>query len=139
MLRSSKKRKQSPANEPEHALPHRQLEMEMLSDEEGNQDSSDDDGQVDEFPELDTRSDSEESDDDLSAEDDEADEQESTDDGLSDSDSEAPEIFPKAKTLISDVTGQPKRVYPDIEPDYDSDSSTEDVSHIYILSYTLTR
>lgn len=26
----------------------------------------------------------------------------------------------------SDITGQPKRVYPDIEPEYDSDSSTED-------------
>ncbi|GJJ07346.1 Ribosome bioproteinsis protein erb1 [Clathrus columnatus] len=30
------------------------------------------------------------------------------------------------KTIISEITGQPKRVYPPIEPDYDSDSSTED-------------
>ena len=36
-------------------------------------------------------------------------------------------IYPKPKTVISDITGQPKRVYPEIEADYDSDSSTEDV------------
>lgn len=34
---------------------------------------------------------------------------------------------PKARTVISRITGRPKRVYPEIEPDYDSDSSTEDV------------
>ncbi|EGO01742.1 hypothetical protein SERLA73DRAFT_49062 [Serpula lacrymans var. lacrymans S7.3] len=28
--------------------------------------------------------------------------------------------------MVSDITGQLKRVYPDIEPEYDSDSSTED-------------
>lgn len=37
--------------------------------------------------------------------------------------------FPRAKTIISEITGQPKQVYPPIEPDYDSDSSTEDVSY----------
>jgi hypothetical protein len=35
--------------------------------------------------------------------------------------------FPVATTVVSNITGRPKRVYPDIEPDYDSDSSTEDV------------
>jgi ribosome biogenesis protein ERB1 len=35
--------------------------------------------------------------------------------------------FPVATTIVSDITGQPKRVYPEIEPDYDSDSSTEEV------------
>jgi ribosome biogenesis protein ERB1 len=35
--------------------------------------------------------------------------------------------FPVAKVITSTITGQPKRVYPEIEPDYDSDSSTEDV------------
>lgn len=34
---------------------------------------------------------------------------------------------PKARTVISKITGRPKRVYPEIEPDYDSDSSTEEV------------
>ncbi|KAF8450788.1 NUC169 domain-containing protein [Boletus edulis BED1] len=35
-------------------------------------------------------------------------------------------IFPKSNDIISEVTGHPKRVYPEIEPEYDSDSSTED-------------
>lgn len=46
----------------------------------------------------------------------------------------APELFDgrnpdgsaRGTFKISEITGQPKRVYPDIEPDYDSDSSTED-------------
>lgn len=38
---------------------------------------------------------------------------------------------PKGKTVLSNVTGRPKRVYPEIEPDYDSDSSTEDVCVTY--------
>ena len=50
----------------------------------------------------------------------------------SDSEEEGPDdkpinTGPKGKTVLSKVTGRPKRVYPDIEPDYDSDSSTEDV------------
>lgn len=43
----------------------------------------------------------------------------------------------RSKTVISKITGQPKQVYPPIEPDYDSDSSTEDVSCLtYILSHS---
>lgn len=48
---------------------------------------------------------------------------------------------PKGKTVISQITGRPKRVYPEIEPDYDSDSSTEDVwftlytRHIYSSTF----
>ena len=34
----------------------------------------------------------------------------------------------------SDITLQPKLVYPEIEPDYDSDSSTEDVSSLSTTS-----
>ena len=37
-------------------------------------------------------------------------------------------LIPEVKNEISDITGAPKRVYPPIEPDYDSDSSTEDAS-----------
>lgn len=44
-------------------------------------------------------------------------------------------IFPRAKTIISDITGQPKKVYPEIEPDYDSDSSTEDVRAFLMSVY----
>jgi ribosome biogenesis protein ERB1 len=62
-------------------------------------------------------------------------EDESEDDSESDQDdpddfvhgTEAIVPFPVAKKIVSDITGRPKRVYPDIEPDYDSDSSTEEV------------
>ncbi|KAF8341995.1 NUC169 domain-containing protein [Cantharellus anzutake] len=44
-----------------------------------------------------------------------------------DSDSEDEvEVGSKGKTIVSDITGRPKRVYPHIEAGYDSDSSTED-------------
>ena len=66
--------------------------------------------------------DSEESDEEED-EDEDAEEEESSDETSEDD----MHIFPKAKTVIADTTGQPKRVYPEIEPDYDSDSSTEDV------------
>ncbi|KNZ74417.1 Ribosome biogenesis protein ERB1 [Termitomyces sp. J132] len=104
-------------------------ELEMLSDEEDGGDAVSDDGEVDEFPEIDSRSDSDDNeelegiyDEEDSGE--ELDEDEDEDDSSSDADSL--HVFPKAKTIISNITGQPKRVYPEIEPDYDSDSSTED-------------
>lgn len=46
-------------------------------------------------------------------------------------------IGPKAKIITSNITGRPKRVYPEIEPDYDSDSSTEEVRvacHLFLLN-----
>jgi ribosome biogenesis protein ERB1 len=104
----------------------RAVSLEILSDEEDGVGMSDsDDGEVDEFPEIDTRSDSEDeeyegSEDGSDGEDDE----ESS--AVSDVDSDL-HIFPESKTIISNITGQPKRVYPEIEPDYDSDSSTDDV------------
>lgn len=99
--------------------------LEMLSDEEDAGDTSSDDGQVDEFPEIVDESDSDESDfeeddDDEGQEDDEHD-----DEGAESDDSL--HIFPKAKVVVSEITHQPKTVYPEIEPDYDSDSSTEEV------------
>ncbi|KAG6890935.1 Ribosome biogenesis protein erb1 [Termitomyces sp. Mi166 len=106
-------------------------ELEMLSDEEDGGDAVSDDGEVDEFPEIDTRSDSDDSDgfegtddEDNSREELDGEEEEEDDDDSSDADSL--HVFPKAKIIVSDITGQPKRVYPEIEPDYDSDSSTED-------------
>ncbi|KAJ7904318.1 NUC169 domain-containing protein [Mycena olivaceomarginata] len=127
----SKKRKQAeedaPAEPPAFSAPVESLEM--LSDDEGPEDTASDDGHVDEFPEIDAASDSEE---DGSFEDEEDEEEDS--DGTDEEDFEEEDsddsmdrdIFPKPKTIISDITGQPKRVYPEIEPDYDSDSSTED-------------
>ena len=49
------------------------------------------------------------------------------------SDIEDLHIFPEAKVITSEITGQPKKVYPEIEPDYDSDSSTEEVSSYHPL------
>lgn len=104
--------------------------LEMLSDDEGPDDAASDDGQVDEFPEIDAESDSEDEDvegSEAAEEDSEETDEEDFEEEESD-DSMDRDIFPKPKTIISDITGHPKRVYPEIEPDYDSDSSTEDVS-----------
>ena len=111
---ASKKRK---ASAPEFASRDEQLlstsALEMLSEDEQEAEPESDDGDYEEFPEIDAASDTE-------------DEEDSSSDG-SDSDKKLP-IFPKAKVVMSDITGEPKKVYPEINPDYDSDSSTEDVS-----------
>lgn len=107
------------------------LELQSDDDESEGEDSE---GEVDEFPVLDTRSDSEDDEDEgeeeegESEEDDEG-ETEAESQGSSSENTSDDElrIFPKSKTIISDITGHPKRVYPPIEPDYDSDSSTEEV------------
>jgi len=98
--------------------------LEMLSEDEEEEqplpDGDSDDGDVEEFPEIDasTSEEDEEVVDDEEEEDEESSDE--TDDDIS--------PFPKPKTIISDITGKPKRVYPEIEADYDSDSSTEEVS-----------
>jgi ribosome biogenesis protein ERB1 len=103
--------------------------LEMLSEDEQDEEPESDDGDYDEFPEINASSDT----------DDEEDEEEEKDEDSEDVDEEYHSsdasgsdnelsIFPKAKVVISDITGEPKKVYPEIEPDYDSDSSTEDVS-----------
>jgi ribosome biogenesis protein ERB1 len=116
--------------------------LEMLSGEEGNDDSGSehDDSDVEEFPEINADSDSEsgeevELDEDAEGLDDSDEEEEDSEGSSSDDDASATTIddlciFPKSKTIISDITGQPKTIYPEIEPDYDSDSSTEDVSYL---------
>lgn len=129
-FRTSKKRKPQPQSDSEDGLPGNALDMEMLSDEEHDDEPSDDDGQLDDFPELDAGSDSEDTDDGLSDENgaDEGEESDNDDDALLRDEGHPTRLFPKPKTQVSEITGQPKRVYPEIEPDYDSDSSTEDVS-----------
>ena len=106
-------------------------ELELDGDDDA--DVSDSGDEVEPFPELDLGSDSE--DDSLPEDEDDNDEEEEdteaeSDDGSDAVDSEengtATNIFPKAKTIVSSITGQLKRVYPEIEPNYDSDSSTED-------------
>lgn len=98
--------------------------LEMQSDEEDAGDTSSDDGQVDEFPEIVDESESDESD--FEEEEDESQEDGEHDDEGAESD-DSLRIFPKAKVVVSEITRQPKTVYPEIEPDYDSDSSTEEV------------
>ncbi|KAI0723343.1 ribosome biogenesis protein ERB1 [Earliella scabrosa] len=129
----TKKRKAAPEEEapaapPPAAFPQN-VGLEMGSEDE-SEDGGDvsDDGEVDAFPEIDARSDTDDEDYEEDGEDDSEDEDEEdeeTEDSEDGSDDDL-HIFPKAKTVISDITGQPKRVYPEIEPDYDSDSSTED-------------
>ena len=100
--------------------------LEMLSEDEQDEEPESDDGDYEEFPEIDAASDTEDEEDEETDEgEDEGGEDYSSD--TSGSDRKLP-IFPKAKVVISDITGEPKKVYPEIEPDYDSDSSTEDVS-----------
>lgn len=131
LANGSAKRKHASEEEPtsrsKNDLPE-DVGLEMQSgdeDEEDEEDASEDD-EVEEFPEIDAASDSDSED-----EEDEEDEagqdafEEDTDDGASD---DSLHIFPKAKIVQSDITGEPKKVYPEIEPEYDSDSSTEEVS-----------
>lgn len=113
--------------------------LEMLSDEEAGGDVDSDDGQLEEFPGIDVASDSEQE------EEDESDEQsdgESYDDDDNDDEEESDDseihLFPKSKNVISDITGKLKRIFPEIEPDYDSDSSTEDVSNSFIAFFNKT-
>lgn len=130
--RKSTKRKQIEEEEA-HAELQSHGVLEMLSDEEDDGDASSDDGQVDEFPELVNESSSEDSEYEEDEEED-GEEEEDTEDteneGANESGAESDDslhVFPKAKTIISKITKQPKTVYPEIEPNYDSDSSTEDV------------
>lgn len=128
---ATKKRKQSIEEDVPVVASLTVGDLEMLSDEENDEAALSDDGHIDEFPEIDTRSDSDNEDSegsDFNSEDEEEDKDEGEEeDGLDSDDSEI-RIFPKAKTIVSDITGHPKIVYPEIEPNYDSDSSTEDVS-----------
>jgi ribosome biogenesis protein ERB1 len=113
------------------------LGMEMHSDEEnaavgsGDEESESD---HESFPELDTRGDSEDETSDEGNDPEEHDGSSSSSYLLEDSEDEvdvsqddAVKIGPQATTIVSKITGRPKRVYPEIVPDYDSDSSTEDV------------
>ena len=99
-------------------------QLEMLSEEE-NEDLVSDDGLVDDFPELNLQSNSNGSETGHSiANDDSA---ENSDDSES---VHSLHLIPKPKNVVSDITHQPKLVYPEIEPGYDSGSSTEDVSSL---------
>ncbi|KAI0959806.1 Ribosome biogenesis protein erb1 [Taiwanofungus camphoratus] len=133
--KKSKKRRAASEEAPAPSIFSQNVGLEMQSEDEGagDEDASDD-GEIDEFPEIDTRSDSDEEDDAGSEDEEDEEDEDEEDEDEDEEDEEENEDesddslhpFPKAKTVISDITGQPKRVYPEIEPDYDSDSSTED-------------
>ncbi|KIJ56526.1 hypothetical protein M422DRAFT_197467 [Sphaerobolus stellatus SS14] len=134
MATTDKKRKWDPRSE----LPQQEegrsnnVELNGLSDDEEEDSSVDDDGEVEDFPELDPDSDSEEEDSDdeeneeSEQEFDEDAQEEDSEGSVSDFSEEKPGVYPTPKAIISKITGQPKLVYPHIEPNYDSDSSTED-------------
>jgi ribosome biogenesis protein ERB1 len=123
MARAGPKKRKEPEQDEEHKSAFAEVvRLEMLSDEENREgdeaEEEESDEEVDEFPEIDAESDEE----------DEGEEDEGSSPSGSDSDSSSDmHIFPKSKNIISDITGHPKRVYPEIEPEYDSDSSIEDV------------
>jgi ribosome biogenesis protein ERB1 len=117
---------QSDASDSEH-FPDGGLDL--LSgdeDEDGPAQESDNDD-VDAFPEIDAGSDTDEEDERSSGDNEDRSESEGEEQDDEDASDDDLHIFPRAKTVISDITGRQKKVYPEIEPDYDSDSSTEDV------------
>lgn len=112
------------------------LEMsDTEADGKGGDDSAGTDEEAEEFPEIDAQSSSEvegdededEANEEVEEVEDGEDDDESEEDSEEDYDSDTGlRVLPESKTVISDITGHPKRVYPEIEPVYDSDSSTED-------------
>ncbi|KAG9317231.1 ribosome biogenesis protein ERB1 [Chiua virens] len=125
-----KKRKEQEHDEDPKASFADSVGLEMLSDEEAREEEEGESGEseeeVDEFPEIDAGSDTE-SDDESVVDEDEVEDDEGSSASGSESDACSDlHIFPKPKNIISEITGHPKRVYPEIEPGYDSDSSTED-------------
>jgi ribosome biogenesis protein ERB1 len=127
------KRKQEEVEEVEKGPFAGVVDLEMQSEDEAEDedqegDDASDNDDVDEFPEIDAVSDSEEESEEEEEDTDDLDEEDTLDEN-SDADSDL-HIFPKFSKVVSDITGQTKVVYPEIEPDYDSDSSTEDVSRL---------
>lgn len=90
------------------------------SQSEEELDEGEDSEEDEPFPEFDPASDSEDTE-----------ETEAESDHESDKSFEV-KLFPKGEVVISNITGQPKREYPEIDPVYDSDSSTEEV---YLPAY----
>lgn len=131
--RRSKRKTREPEGETRPAFSDA-VNLVLASDEEGGGDEhqdADTDSEVEDFPEIDAGTDSgvgsEESEEDEEDEEDEDEDEDEDQDTEEDPGSDsAIYIFPKAKSTVSNITGRPKRVYPEIEPDYNSDSSTED-------------
>jgi len=108
-------------------------------DSDGEDSASSDDGEVEPFPVLDSGSSDTSSDEEEEEEEEEEGGEHDTDDTEVDEqygvDGEPPL---DGKTIISKITGRPKRVYPEIDPEYDSDSSTEEVRQPILFNLPLT-
>jgi hypothetical protein len=107
-------------------------------DSDGEDSVTSDDGDAEPFPELDSGSSDTISDEEKGEEEEEegsADDTEETDVDEQDDADEEPPL--DGKTVISNITGRPKRVYPEIVPEYDSDSSTEEVRKLFLFSLPL--
>lgn len=150
---TKRKRDDGPSEPPQPPSASQQLQLENSEDSEAESAASEgEESDPEPFPEINEAEDSDEAD--------SADEDAGASDGESDGsyliedsdfvdslDSEdevdaaageggSVNIGPKAKIVTSKITGRPKRVYPEIEPDYDSDSSTEEVRvacYVYLL------
>ena len=120
MATTEKKRKRAIIATEENFPPA--VNLETLSDSGHDPSDSEEDDEDHSFPGLDTGPDSETEDE---GETDATEQKESNNDSTGED--EKSSVFPKPKHVISSITGLPKRVYPPIEPVYDTDSSTEDV------------
>lgn len=129
--------------------------IEMVSDDEEETGATTDENEVEDFPEIDADSSGEDVEDEESSEDgNEEDEDDTGEEDVAGESGQAkeepdhlygesaligeglewerkPGSYPEPKIIKSAITGEPKKVYPPIEPEYDSDSSTEDVSYRY--------
>lgn len=112
-----KKRKRNSVDEQEKEELPAVGALDLDSDDQGSVAS--DDGEMDEFPELDL-GDSEEK-----TTESEGSEEEGSED---ENEENAQNAQKPGDYAVSSITGKLKRVFPEIEPEYDSDSSTEDVS-----------
>ena len=118
-----KKRKRNVEDTETIRIPPTNLEV----DSDGEETASSDDGEVEPFPELDSGSSDTSSDEEEEEEEGEDDEHDTDDTEVDEQDgaNRGPPL--DGKTVISNITGRHKRVYPEIDPEYDSDSSTEEV------------
>jgi len=131
-----KKRKRVVEDAESIQLPPTNLEV----DSDGENSASIDDGEVEPFPELDSGSSDASSDEEGEGEGEEEGDEHDTDDTEGDEHDGANKEPPlDGKTVISNITGRPKRIYPEIDPEYDSDSSTEEVRKPVSLQPSMTR
>jgi ribosome biogenesis protein ERB1 len=128
----NKKRKRDVEDAEIIHIPPTSLEI----DSDGEDSASSDDGEAEPFPELDSGS-SDTSSDEREEEEEEGNEHDTDDTEVDEEDGVDGTPPLDGKTVISSITGRPKRVYPEIDPEYDSDSSTEEVRRPCLVNLPL--